>query len=269
MPSYRVPEDVGSLVPGARVAAPFGSALATGLVVSLDPPLPPEGTVERDIVAALDDTPFLDERLVKVLVRAAAYYLVPPGELLRAAVPARLLRASEAVYVPTPHSVGAHLEGVAGEILTMLLEVGEARLAELAARAGRKGLASALKQLLADGLVRIRSENLHAASAPSDRAWVARPAPADHPAFQRAPKRRSLHAHLLALGRPVSSEELRLAGGSPAVLGALVKARLVSRVETERRADIARHVGGTSQDRRPVPTAAQRAAIDAITESVR
>ncbi|MGZ6970881.1 MAG: primosomal protein N' family DNA-binding protein, partial [Thermoanaerobaculia bacterium] len=135
LPSYRVPEDVGSLVPGARVAAPFGSALATGLVVSLDPPLPPEGTVERDIVAALDDTPFLDERLVKVLVRAAAYYLVPPGELLRAAVPARLLGASEAVYVPTPHSVGAHLEGVAGEILTTLLEVGEARLAELAARA--------------------------------------------------------------------------------------------------------------------------------------
>jgi primosomal protein N' (replication factor Y) len=264
-----VPEDVGSLVPGARVAAPFGSALATGLVVSLDPPPPPEGAVERDIVAALDDAPFLAERLVKVLVRAAAYYIVPPGELLRAAVPARLLGASEAVYVPTPHAVGSPLEGVAGEILSTLLEAGEARLAELAARAGRKGLASALKQLLADGLVRIRSENLRAAAAPSDRAWVARPAPADHPAFQRAPKRRSLHAHLLALGRPVSSEELRLAGGSPAVLGALVKARLVFPVETERRADITRHVGGASQDRRPVPTAAQRVAIDAISESVR
>jgi len=104
-----VPEDVGPLILGARVAAPFGSALATGLVASLDPPPTPEGTVERDVVAALDDAPFLSERLVEVLVRAAAYYLVPPGELLRAAVPARLLAAGEAVYVPTSGTVTARL----------------------------------------------------------------------------------------------------------------------------------------------------------------
>ena len=97
-----MPEDVGPLILGARVAAPFGSALATGIVASLDPPPAPEGTVERDVVAALDDAPFLSGRLVEVLVRAAAYYLVPPGELLRAAVPARLLTAGEAVYVPAP-----------------------------------------------------------------------------------------------------------------------------------------------------------------------
>ncbi|HMA29641.1 MAG TPA: hypothetical protein VKS23_07240, partial [Thermoanaerobaculia bacterium] len=150
LPSYRVPEDVGPVVPGARVAAPFGSALATGLVASLNPPPPPEGTVEREIVAALDDAPFLPERLVSVLVRAAAYYLVPPGEILRSAVPARLLAASEAVYVPTSRAVGAPAEGVAAKILETVLEQGEARLPELAERAGRKGLASALKQLLAD-----------------------------------------------------------------------------------------------------------------------
>ena len=264
-----MPEDVGPLVPGARVAVPFGSALATGLVASLDPPPAAEGTVERDVVAALDDAPFLPERLVRVLLRAASYYFVPPGELLRAAVPARLLGASEAVYVPTSKAVGAPTEGIAGKILGALLEAGEARLPELATSAGRKGLASALKQLLAGGLVRIRSESLRAASAPADRAWVARPAPADHLAFQRAPKRRSLHAHLFALGRPASAEELRLAGGSAGVLAALAKAGLVSPVEIERRANIARHVGGSSADVRLVPTSGQRAAIDAISESVR
>ncbi|HEX5856015.1 MAG TPA: hypothetical protein VFZ57_10375, partial [Thermoanaerobaculia bacterium] len=140
LPTYRVPEDVGPLIPGARVAAPFGNALATGLVASLNPPPAAEGTVERDVVAALDDAPFLAERLVTVLVRAASYYFVPPGELLRAAVPARLLGASEAVWVPTSKAVGAPSEGVAGKILGALLEAGEARLPELAARAGRKGL---------------------------------------------------------------------------------------------------------------------------------
>jgi primosomal protein N' (replication factor Y) (superfamily II helicase) len=263
-----VPEDIGPLIPGARVAAPFGSALATGLVASLDPPPTPEGTVERDVVAALDDAPFLSERLVEVLVRAAAYYLVPPGELLRAAVPARLLAAGEAVYVPTPGAVGAGTEGLAGEILDVLFERGEARLPDLVERVGSKGLPSALKQLVAGGLARIRSERLRAAAAPSDRAWVARPAPADHPAFSRAPKRRALHARLLALGRPASIAELREAGGTAAVVSALAKAGLVSAIETERRTDIGRHVGGTGQDRRPVFTEAQRAAIETISESV-
>jgi len=264
-----VPEDVGPLILGARVAAPFGSALATGLVASLDPPPTPEGTVERDVVAALDDAPFLSERLVEVLVRAAAYYLVPPGELLRAAVPARLLAAGEAVYVPTSGTVGAGTEGLAGEILAVLLESGEARLPDLVKRVGRKGLPSALKQLVAGGLARIRSESLRAAKAPSNRAWVARPAPADHTAFSRAPKRRALHAWLLALGRPASIAEVREAGGTIAVVSALAKAGLVSAIETERRTDIGRHVGGTGQDRRPVPTEAQRAAIETISESVR
>ena len=172
------------LVPGARVAAPFGSALATGLVVSLDPPPAPEGTLERDVVAALDDAPFLPQRLVSVLVRAAAYYLVPPGELLRSAVPARLLAASEAVFVPTSRAVGAPAGGVEGKILGMLLEMGEARLPELAAGAGRRVSPRPSSSSSPTDSSRIRSENLRAAAAPSDRAWVARPAPDGHPALR-------------------------------------------------------------------------------------
>ena len=61
----------------------------TGLVADLDPPPAPEGTVERDVVALLEDEPFLPPALVRVLVRAAAYYVVAPGEMLRAAVPGR------------------------------------------------------------------------------------------------------------------------------------------------------------------------------------
>jgi len=53
LPSYRLPDDAGEAVIGARVAAPFGSALVTGLVAELDPPPVPEGTAERDVVAVL------------------------------------------------------------------------------------------------------------------------------------------------------------------------------------------------------------------------
>ncbi len=268
LPSYRLPDDAGEAVVGARVAAPFGSALVTGLVADLDPPPVPGGTTERDVAAVLEDEPFLPPSLVKVLVRAAAYYVVPPGEMLRAAVPARLLGGTEAVYVATNAAVGASPTGTAGEVLALLVERGEARLPELVEAVGRRGLAAALKELVAKGLARIRSENLRAASAPSDRAWMARPAPEGHPALVRAPKRRTLYAHLLALGRPASPEELRAAGGTPAVLSALAKAGLVAAVETERRANIERHVGAAGADRRPVPTPAQEEAIAAISASV-
>ncbi|MGA7990237.1 MAG: hypothetical protein WCC53_02280, partial [Thermoanaerobaculia bacterium] len=189
LPSYRLPDDAGEVAVGARVAAPFGSALVTGLVADLDPPAPPVGTAEREVVAVLEDEPFLPPALVNVLVRAAAYYVVPPGEMLRAAVPGRLLGGTEAVYVPARAAVGASVHGIAGDVLAHLLERGEARLPDLVEAVGRKGLASALKQLVGGGLARIRSENLRAAAAPSDRAWIARPAHRDHPAFARAPKR--------------------------------------------------------------------------------
>ncbi|HTS03268.1 MAG TPA: primosomal protein N' [Thermoanaerobaculia bacterium] len=268
LPSYRLPDDAGEAAVGARVAAPFGSALLTGLVADVHPPEPPEGTTERDVVALLEDEPFLPPALVNVLVRAAAYYVVAPGEMLRAAVPGRLIGGTEAVYVPGPAAVGASTTGLEGEVLALLLERGEARLPELVEAIGRKGLVSALKRLVGGGLARIRSENLRAGSAPSDRAFVARPAASDHPALARAPKRRALHAHLLALGRPASADELRAAGASPAVLSALAKAGLVTAVETERRADLARHVGPAGPDRRPVPTPAQHDAIDAIARLV-
>jgi primosomal protein N' (replication factor Y) len=251
------------------VAAPFGSRLLTGIVTSLDPPPPPEGTEEREIVASLDETAFLPEALVRVLVRAASYYLVPPGELLRAAVPGRLLEAGDAIYAPAAAAVGfVPDEPRDGEILADLLALGEARLDALASRVGRPGLAAALKRLTAAGAVRIRSARVHPAAAPVERVWIARPVPADHPAFTRRPRRREVHAHLAALGRPVSAAELRGAGISLSLLTALAKDGLVVAVEQEKRVDLVRHVGAGGADRHVVPTEAQKGAIAAISASV-
>ncbi|HKC24731.1 MAG TPA: hypothetical protein VKF32_08300, partial [Thermoanaerobaculia bacterium] len=201
VPSYRIPE--GGEVPaiGARVAVPFGPKLLTGIAADLAPEALAEGTVERELVAVLDDAPFLPPALVGVLLRASTYYFVAPGEMLRAAVPARLLAAAEAVYVATPGAVGAgRRDARQEEILTEVLARGRARVSELAGAIGARGLGPALRALVADGLLRIPAESARAATAPSDKAWVARPAPPDDPAFARAPKRRALHAHLAALG---------------------------------------------------------------------
>jgi primosomal protein N' (replication factor Y) len=86
--TYRVPaalaEDVAL---GQRVAVPFGrSRRATGYVVGF-PTAPPDGLELRDVAAVLDRFPPFTPRLVDLIRWAEEYYLVPAGELLRAALP--------------------------------------------------------------------------------------------------------------------------------------------------------------------------------------
>ena len=86
--TYRVP---GAIAPevslGQRVAVPFGrSARATGYVVGF-PTSPPRGVELRDVVEVLDAFPPFTQRLIELIRWAEDYYLVPPGELLRAALP--------------------------------------------------------------------------------------------------------------------------------------------------------------------------------------
>jgi primosomal protein N' (replication factor Y) len=86
--TYRVPARLaGEVSVGSRVAVPFGkSARATGYVVGLAA-VPPEGVELRDVAAVLDDFPPFTPELLRLIRWAEDYYLVPPGELLRAALP--------------------------------------------------------------------------------------------------------------------------------------------------------------------------------------
>ena len=269
LPTYRLPEGIPPPPVGARVAAPFGSRLLTGIVTSLDPPPAPDGTEEREIVATLDESPFLGEPLLRVLVRAAAYYMSAPGDLLRAAVPSRLLDAGEAVYVPGPASVGfSSGDARDEEVLREVLALGEVRLDELTSRLGRTGVGGALRRLALTGAVRVRSARPGRAGPPVEKVWMARPDAGAGAALARRPKRSAAHRHLVALGRPAGAAELRAAGISPAVLAALVKDGLAAVLEQEKKVDLRKHVGEGGSDPRVVPTPAQAEAIAAIAGAV-
>ncbi|HEY6098657.1 MAG TPA: primosomal protein N', partial [Anaeromyxobacter sp.] len=86
--TYRVPSALAEEVKlGARVAVPFGrSRRATGYVVGF-PVAPPDGLELRDVAAVLDALPPFTPKLVELIRWAEEYYLAPPGELLRAALP--------------------------------------------------------------------------------------------------------------------------------------------------------------------------------------
>jgi len=86
--TYRVPSHLAPEVTlGRRVAVPFGkSPRATGYVVGF-PTQAPAGVELRDLAEVLDSFPLFTPELVKLLRWAEEYYLCPPGELHRAALP--------------------------------------------------------------------------------------------------------------------------------------------------------------------------------------
>ncbi len=86
--TYRVPTALEPAVEvGRRVAVPFGkSRRATGYVVGFAES-PPEGVALRDVVAVLDAFPLFTADLIELVRWAEEYYLCPPGELYRAALP--------------------------------------------------------------------------------------------------------------------------------------------------------------------------------------
>jgi primosomal protein N' (replication factor Y) len=128
---------------GVRVRVPFGKSRATGYVVGF-PGRAPEGIPVRPL-EGVEDGPAIAPELCRLLLWAAEYYLAPPGEMIRAALPpmvqARVERRVRLVD-PTRFSAGeadrrilsalAQAEG--GELSERALPQAGRALARLAAR---------------------------------------------------------------------------------------------------------------------------------------
>ncbi len=87
--SYTLPPGMGAAI-GARVLVPFGARGVTGVVVrhSLEAPAGPSGRAMRAVRDVLDEVPALEPALVELCMWVAEYYEAPPGEVIRAALPA-------------------------------------------------------------------------------------------------------------------------------------------------------------------------------------
>ncbi|WP_248352748.1 replication restart helicase PriA [Anaeromyxobacter oryzae] len=171
--TYRVPSALAPGVSlGQRVAVPFGkSRRATGYVVGF-PASAPDGIELRDVVEVLDPFPPFTPELVELLRWAEEYYLVPPGELLRAALPPGLnARRGEAGPARRGVEYAAPAEAAAGAaadpkalarapaqraVLEYLLARGRIPVEELRAAfpKGRPAVAALARR----GLVRLETE---------------------------------------------------------------------------------------------------------------
>src|ERR1700693_5186421 len=83
---YSVPPPLEPRIqPGMRVRVPLGTRQATGYVVRWVKTAAVSKV--RDILEALDETPFLDRWFLDFTRWAADYYLAPWGRLLQYAIP--------------------------------------------------------------------------------------------------------------------------------------------------------------------------------------
>jgi primosomal protein N' (replication factor Y) len=87
--AYRVPGELrGRLLPGARVRVPLGQRRVIGVVDRLQAG---QGRELREVLQVLDESPVLDEGLLRLCRWVADYYVAPLGFVIRAALPPGLM----------------------------------------------------------------------------------------------------------------------------------------------------------------------------------
>ena len=270
--TYAVPAELaGRLVPGCRVVVPVQQRELIGIVTATGRPAP--AAPAREIIAAPDAEPVLDQGLVALARHIGRYYAAPPGLVLRAMLPAALFSVGRPVVrlaAGAMESAGAieslrRARGAPAQALARLFR-GPGRAVPLAAvrrAAGSAGL-RLVQRLVSGGLAEVTTQPPRTAAPERRERMVELVTRYEHlleveRRFARAPKQREAYETLLALGGKVSAPVLERRGISRAALAALV-ARGDARSLVEVRA---RDPFATLETSAPPadPTPAQRAAV--------
>jgi primosomal protein N' (replication factor Y) (superfamily II helicase) len=192
--TYRVPagEEERAEV-GKRVLVPFGTRKLTGLVTAITDASGLGSREPKELIAFLDDTPYVSQRHLEFLLASARECLAPTGEMLRTALPRGLSRKeapatprSEPVYrLPAPAAEGK-LTPKQRLVVDAVREAGELSASDLAARI--PGGAESARRLAAGGrlvaAMRPRPVGLSAAHLP-DTAGELLPTPHQEAALAR------------------------------------------------------------------------------------
>jgi primosomal protein N' (replication factor Y) len=264
---YIVPDTLAARARvGARVLVRFGGRKVTGVVVPVAT-RPPVGVKLVPVSDVLDERPALSPELVDLCLWVADYYEAPPGEAIKAALPAGSGIGARTVYA---------LTAAGRESQAALPPKQQALLARLAAKPiPAVGLSDAtrntLEALRARGLVE-EVEQRDVARARLRRERVATLVPdldfsAVREALARAPKKLAAFEALVAAGGtlPVAVLNKQTQG----VAAQLAKARLVTIAEREQPLAAA-EVGSAMQVSAPPElTSEQAAAVAEITAAMR
>jgi primosomal protein N' (replication factor Y) len=253
---------------------PFGERVLTGVVVdgaAREAPVEP-AAILRDVLEVLDEEPVCPLELLETASKVAQRFFAAEGEVLRAALPARLPAAGAVRYRLTEKGAfGARsTRGEERAFLDALAGGRLARLAELPADA--RPPREVLRSLEERGWVRAASREPRR----SRRAVIAylpgRLDPTEREErMGRSRRGREVFAYLQALGRPATAQEIRLAtGAGPGVLRALATKGVLATFEQLEREELAVATGAALPPGRGfVLTGEQTRALETVREAIR
>lgn len=150
--TYEVPPAFAAqAVPGARVRVPVGRRRVVGFIVGRREE-PPEGVRVRPLLAVVDPWPVVPEALLELAAWVADYYLAPPGEVLRAMVPAGVAPWGERrVWLTDGGALALPGSREEQRIVEALRDGGAMKLSELQATTGLADLPARVERLRAQG----------------------------------------------------------------------------------------------------------------------
>ncbi len=250
---------------GARVMVRFGNKPVMGVIARVGTPVPPEIKKLLDLTDVVDDEPALSAELVELCQWIAGYYEAPPGEVIKAALPAgsgikahRVLMLTEAgeaalegALPPKPRALLGRLEAgpVPSAGMSQVLKKGFAQLLE-------QGLIAEVEEREASR-ARLKQERVIELAVPLAEARAA---------AKRAKKRLAI-VEALAAG-PRAFLALEIPNPGPAVRE-LEKAGIVTSSQREADLDAAPIADALAPTTIPTPTAEQDTAIAAIIRGIR
>ncbi|MEP0773213.1 MAG: primosomal protein N' [Acidobacteriota bacterium] len=239
--TYSVPEALLPLArPGVRVRAPLRGRGRVGVIVGVE--AEPGVAVERivGIAEVLDDAPVVPPHVMDLIHFTAEYYIAPPGTVVRAALPAALLRLPPALVVADQR---AHelLPTLSREERALVERVLAARRITVA-RLAQEGYASGRLRTLLAGLaarrvlkVMERAPVAHAGGAVTGVALVDMAPERRAALVGKAPAQQRVVAWLAELGRPALEGELaRACQCTGGVIAALVRKGILRRFQQAR-----------------------------------
>ncbi len=252
--SYSVPEGLPVPARGVRVLVSFAGRRVIGVV--LGPGATPPDVKLQPVLEVVDEAPLVEPPLLDLGLWMAEYYLAPPGECLKLALPPRGVRTSRAV---------ARLVEGAGadetEPLVALLRDGPLPVSTLARRLGRDPSA-ALGRLRRAGRIAIE-QRLETAGFQTQRIVILVETAASPRGKAQA---RVVEWLREAGGRAVLADLVRDRPSLRSAVASLVRSGVL-RMEDER---LVRTPGTLSGDvpGRPVPSGAQADALESLTASI-
>ncbi len=158
--TYAIPEGVGVVRPGMRVAVPFGRGRKVygGLVRAVTAVHPGHREV-RELLSVLDAEPIVTEVQLALWDRIAEHYLCSLGEVMIAALPGQLTLSSETRLVAAARRDGdPHVTGRAAVLLDALQHQEVVTLEQAGELLGLKDPMPVVKSLMEQGTLLLEEE---------------------------------------------------------------------------------------------------------------